>query len=365
MNKRILLIDDEEAVRKVMAGILIKAGYDVNLTADGTEAIKFLQSNHADLIILDMNMPRMDGHDFLKYIRDHKITSVPVLMISGSNDPELKAESYKLGVYDFISKPEQTEVMLKRIENGLKIGEMLHFNEFMKTELYMAKKLQTYLYPPLTMETDYLNIRTISKPLSDIGGDLFDYIEFRDGRLMFFIADISGHSISAALYTAIVKMVFRNAIKEYEKPSDVLTAMNRELSGNIPIESFVTMFCGLIDVSRYIIQYSNAGHPLPLHYSEGRISELDGSDSFLGPIENAEFGLFSSNINRGDIICLFTDGTFEISRQGDFFEDQWIREILKKDDVGLDEKYSLFKEKILGEQNNSSDDCTLMMLSVK
>lgn len=365
MNKKILLIDDEESVRKAMSAVLRKTGYDVSVCADGSEAIETLKRLSFDLIILDMNMPRMDGLMFLQHVRDHNITAVPVLMVTGSTDPDLKAKSYKLGVYDFINKPEQTEVMLKRIENGIKIGDMMNFNEFIKTELFMAKKLQTYLYPPSSIETDTVHIRTVLKPLSDIGGDLYDYIEFRDGRIVFFVADVSGHSIPAAMYTAIVKMLFRNAIRETDNPAEILTMMNSELSGNIPIESFVTMFCGLLDPSKSLLYYANAGHPYPLMLSGGVISELEGSDSFLGPIKDARYSLFTSTVMPNDAVCVFTDGMFEVDEQGNEMNDRWIRDILGHDTLSLNDKYETIRNRLLGDRNRSNDDCTLMMVCIK
>ncbi|HPI88630.1 MAG TPA: fused response regulator/phosphatase [Spirochaetota bacterium] len=365
MNKKILLIDDEEPVRRVIGGILSRSGYEVILSGDGAEALEQLHTVTPDLIILDMHMPRMDGLAFLRKLREKKITTAPVLMVTGSTDPELKAETYKLGVYDFINKPEQTEVMLKRIENGLKIGEMIHFNEFIKVELMMAKKLQTYLYPPVTIETDNVIIHSMTKPLSDIGGDLFDYIEFRDGRLIFFIADVSGHSISAALYTAIVKMVFRWAIKQADTPAKIVEIMNREISGNIPLESFVTMFCGLIDFSRSQLSYCNGGHPPPLLFSRGAIHELEGSDPFLGPIKDAVFHDFSCGITSGDHICLFTDGVVDMKKD-DRSGQQLLREIMGKDDINPEEKFALLKEAIGGDTSaKMDDDRTLMMVWVK
>ena len=155
MQKKILVIDDEEAIRKIMNQILSRAGYEVVLASDGQDGIKKLDGTSVDLIMLDMNMPKMNGLEFLKYIRVNNITNVPVLMVTGSSDTDLRIESYKLGVYDFIKKPEQTEVMLKRIENGLKIGDMINFNKFIKVELLMAKKLQKYLFPSLLCDLEH------------------------------------------------------------------------------------------------------------------------------------------------------------------------------------------------------------------
>jgi hypothetical protein len=224
----------------------------------------------------------MNGLEFLRCVRENKITNVPVLMVTGNSDAEMRMESYKLGVYDFIQKPEQTEVMLKRIENGIKIGEMIDFNKFIKVELSMAQKLQKYLFPQPFLKTNEYEIKIWSRALSDIGGDLHDYVQFRDGRLIFFVADVSGHSIPASLYTAIVKMVFQNALKQTDDPGEIISIMNKELSGNIPVEVFITMFCGLVDPIKKNIKFSNAGHPAPYMKNHEKIEILEEHDSFNG-----------------------------------------------------------------------------------
>ncbi len=220
MKKKILVIDDEKNVRDVMARILGREGYQVLLAEDGEEALSILDEETTDLIMLDMNMPRMNGLEFLRRINEQRKQAAPVLMVTGDTDNRLRAESYRLGVYDFISKPEEIEVLLKRVENGLKIGEVLRFNESIRMELMIARKLQQYLFPDASFENRAVRINARTKPLSDVGGDLYDFVQFRDGRVIFFVADVSGHGIAGAIFTALVKMGFRNALHERRLAAD-------------------------------------------------------------------------------------------------------------------------------------------------
>jgi CheY-like chemotaxis protein len=366
MKKRIIIVDDEEAVRRVMEKILTAAGYDCITASDGMDAIEKLSRQNVDLILLDMNMPNMNGVEFLKYIRVKNITHAPVLMASGSSDPEQRIESYQLGVYDYIKKPEQNEVLLRRIENGLKIGDMIYFNEFIKVELMMAKKLQKYLYPEPVLRSDKMDLEAWTKPLADVGGDLYDYINFRDGRIIFFVADVSGHSISAALYTAIVKMVFRNAIKEMDTPGKVLTFMNRELAGNIPIESFVTMFCGMYNPSTSTVYYANAGHPAPFFIRGDEISELEGNDPFLGPIPDAEFRTNEKKVNPGDHIFIYTDGvTDSISDQNVPAGKKYLHDKLSAESGSIYDRFRDVTSDISGGRFTVTDDCTIMLVAIR
>jgi sigma-B regulation protein RsbU (phosphoserine phosphatase) len=365
MKKKIMIIDDEEQLRKLLSRILMSSGYDVATASNGKEALEKLETISVDLIMLDMNMPEIDGLSFLRKVKESNITHVPVLMISAEANTEMIVECYKLGAYDFIRKPEQREVMLKRVENGLKIGEMINFNEFIRVELLMARKLQKYLFPEPSITTERVRIHTWSMPLSDIGGDLYDYVIFRDDRIIFFVADVSGHSISASLYTAIVKMVFRNALQKAEMPGELLTIMNQELSGNLPVESFVTAFCGLFDPGKRVLHYSNAGHPKPYCLNGEKIIQLEGNDSFLGPIADATYNTYSIDLNDTSCILAYTDGILDIvSEEEKPIGHSMLMDVLKAPEKTPLEKFGMIQKYITGPDCVVVDDCTLMLIDL-
>lgn len=363
MKKKILIIDDEEMIRKFLTDILTHTGYDALSAANGAVAISTLEESPVDLIVLDMNMPQMDGLEFLTYIREHRLTHAPVLMLTGIYDKDKMLECYKLGVYDFIKKPEQLEIMLKRIENGLKIGEMIHFTEFMRVELDAARKLQKYLYPEPVLSTGVAEIKVHMRLLSDIGGDLYDYINFMDGRIIFFVADVSGHSISAALYTAMFKMVFRKAIKETTVPGEILAMLNEEISENLPVESFVTMFCGLLDPDGPTLHFSNGGHPTPIILSGGSVSPLEGHDSFLGPIRHAKFTTYTSDLARVDGLFVYTDGLLDLADpSGVLGSEESLNRCLREQTLTVQQKFECIRGIIEHRETVITDDCTLMMI---
>lgn len=366
MKKRILVIDDEASVREFMKKILTRAGYIIFTASDGKEAIEKLENLYVDLIILDMYMPQMNGLEVLQLIRNNNITNKPVLMVSGNHDADLRVESYRLGAYDFITKPEQTEVMLKRIENGIKIGEIIDFNDYMKIELFMAKKLQKYIFPEPDYISDKLDIYSWSLPLSDIGGDLYDYIHFMNDAVIFFVADVSGHSISASMFTAIVKMVFRNAIKITEDPGEIMTIVNHELSANLPVESFVTMFCGMIDSRTDVLKYSNAGHPKPYIIGNDRVLELGETDPFLGPIKDNRYETRQVSLNSGDMLFIYTDGMEDIIDEN--FRQLNLRNFVEKFkgiNPGDRERFRTLTNELSGDKFIRSDDCTIMLITKK
>jgi DNA-binding NtrC family response regulator len=114
----ILVVDDEDSLRNVLAGELVNEGYEVRSAADGDEAISDLEKNSYDLVLLDIKMPRMTGFEVLKHLKQ-KHPRTKVVMLTGFADLKNAIESKKLGADDFVSKPYDLVDLLTTIERVL------------------------------------------------------------------------------------------------------------------------------------------------------------------------------------------------------------------------------------------------------
>ena len=120
-GKTILVVDDSPTVRKLIAGKLEKCGHDVLCSNDGVEAMERLENLRPDLILLDINMPRMDGYQVCKLIRANNATKdVPVVMISGKDGFFDKVRGRMAGTSGYITKPFGPETLMKAVESYLK-----------------------------------------------------------------------------------------------------------------------------------------------------------------------------------------------------------------------------------------------------
>ncbi|HEX6127115.1 MAG TPA: response regulator [Pyrinomonadaceae bacterium] len=116
-GKSILVVDDSPTVRKLIAGKLEKSGHDVVCANDGVEAMERLQNFVPDLVLLDINMPRMDGYQVCKNIRSNGATkNVPVVMISGKDGFFDKVRGRMAGTTGYITKPFGPETLMKAVE---------------------------------------------------------------------------------------------------------------------------------------------------------------------------------------------------------------------------------------------------------
>ena len=117
-KSRVLVVDDEEALRTVLGSELSGEGYEVNTASDGDEAISMVQNKKFDLLLLDIKMPKVDGFEVLKFVKKN-FPAIKVIMLTGFADLKNAIESKKLGAEDFVSKPYDLVDLLTTIERVL------------------------------------------------------------------------------------------------------------------------------------------------------------------------------------------------------------------------------------------------------
>jgi two-component system nitrogen regulation response regulator NtrX len=123
MKPTILVVDDEESIRKTMRMMLEYEGFEVSEAASGTEAIRAVESDPPDLVFLDVKMPGMDGLEVLGHLKESG-TAAQVVIISGHGNVQTAVQATKLGAFDFIEKPLETERVLLAVRNALERKEL-------------------------------------------------------------------------------------------------------------------------------------------------------------------------------------------------------------------------------------------------
>ena len=113
-NIRILIVDDEEMLRDIMAEELRTAGYQVDVAEDPSSALEVLKKNPVQLILCDLQMPGGGGLSFFKRLREGKISDAPGVLVTGSEGPE-ESVRRALGIVDILAKPFGNEDMIAKI----------------------------------------------------------------------------------------------------------------------------------------------------------------------------------------------------------------------------------------------------------
>ena len=116
---KILIVDDEPAIRDLISEVLNIADYDFVAVSDGVEALNVIRREKFDLIILDVNLPKLDGFAVLEKIRESAPTQ-PIIMISARTEKDDVTHGLRLGADDYIRKPFSVEELLLRVQNRLR-----------------------------------------------------------------------------------------------------------------------------------------------------------------------------------------------------------------------------------------------------
>ncbi|MDQ6600596.1 response regulator transcription factor [Bacillus salipaludis] len=117
---KILIVDDDSHIRKLVGVILSKEGFSILESQDGKEALSLLEAEKVDLIILDIMMPNMDGWDFCRNIRSYYSDSLPILMLTAKGETAQKVKGFELGADDYLVKPFHPAELLARLKALLK-----------------------------------------------------------------------------------------------------------------------------------------------------------------------------------------------------------------------------------------------------
>ncbi|CAN5834765.1 sigma-54 dependent transcriptional regulator [soil metagenome] len=131
---RILVVDDEEGIRKILRQVLEYEGHDVRVASGGGEAIQLYTDMRPDLVFMDVKMARMDGLEALDHIREHDATAC-VVMISGHGNIDTAVEATRRGAYDFLEKPLDTDRLLLTIRNALQQRGLVEENARLRGEV--------------------------------------------------------------------------------------------------------------------------------------------------------------------------------------------------------------------------------------
>ena len=116
-NARVLLVDDEDSLRKVMTDLLVRDGFDVVEARNGVEALDQVDRHAPDVVVLDLNLPGMDGYSVLSELRARSATRhVPVIVLTAKGDEDNEVRVFELGADDFLSKPFRAKALTKRLE---------------------------------------------------------------------------------------------------------------------------------------------------------------------------------------------------------------------------------------------------------
>lgn len=312
---RILVVDDEPGLQNTVRRILAR-NHDVSVASSGPEALAMLQRTPHDLAIVDVRMPGMNGFEVLKAIKAaHADTEVIIMTGSISNPEEKLVEALREQAFYFIAKPFEKMVLETLVDRCLERQrlerEKRDWTQALERDLEQARRFQRMLLPRAFPRVPHLRGDVIYAPSEILSGDFYDFFDLGHSRVGVLIADVSGHGVSAALYTGMVKSEMLSVRDEFEHPDVLFARINERLGVTAQRRRHVTALLLILDTESRHLRYVNAGHP-GFFTAAGLAWESTGPP--LGMLEGAAYEVREAALAPGERLFLYTDGILEAMR---------------------------------------------------
>ncbi len=333
----VLVVDDEAAIRDILSFYLKRSGFQVIVAENGRRALDEMAKLQPDLILSDLRMPEVAGDELCQRVKGNpKTRDIYFMLVSAMDGTASKIGGLNLGADDMIAKPFHAQEVMAKVESAFRIiamqkeiksknQELMLFQERVNAELALAARLQMGLLPAIPGRLSGVRFTHQYLPAEGIGGDIYAMASLSDGSVGIMIADVSGHGVTAALISAMVKTYFETQIRTSLSPLDWATAMNRDLARNSLAEQFATAFLARLDRETQELRYVVAGHEAPFRIPQGasggvhKPEVLKGKGFMLGIDEDLPFTEHTCPFQVGDRLILFTDGVVEVEREDKTF----------------------------------------------
>jgi phosphoserine phosphatase RsbU/P len=278
-------------------------------------------------VLLDIMMPVCNGYEVLERLRAaNRLHELPVIVISAHTELDSAVRCIELGAVDYLPKPFNPTLLRARVnatieQKRLRDAVRTHLRRI-EAELDTARKLQAGMVPtrfPAPTAARPVEIHATMHPARQVGGDLYDFFFAADDRLVFFIGDVSGKGVPAAMFMAQTKHLLRliagfllEADVAAATPAAILRRVNQELCEGNSMMMFVTGFFGMLDARSGELHFTSAGHEAPYLVNADGVSPVSGAQGLvLGLTADWEYETAMIRLAPGDTLYLYTDGITE------------------------------------------------------
>jgi phosphoserine phosphatase RsbU/P len=239
----------------------------------------------------------------------------------------------------------------------------------LELELNMARQVQVALSPTALKQGEYFEVALHSIPSRYVGGDFYDLIPLQDGGSVFVLGDVSGKGIAAALLGAMAQGALQAQFASNFPLTDVIAGLNKVLVQRSASNSFITLFCAVLD-SEGNFTYINAGHNLPiLARKDGGSERLTTKSVVLGAFDFARYQSRQTRLMSGDVMVIYTDGVTEaVNSKNEMFGDERLENLIRENvQLSAEEIKGRILDEVLSFTRGlpQGDDITLIVLKLR
>ncbi len=348
---RILVVDDDTSVRRILTAMLEKWSYEVVQASDGEEAWQMLQQQPISFILSDWVMPRLDGVELCRRLRSADLPNyVYVILLTGKDQTEDLITALEAGADDFLTKPVNSKELRVRIKGGERVlhlekalvaknqelqqanQELEASQQRIRRDLQAAAEIQQDLLPSSRQTGLPIDLAWALIPAEELAGDIFNFYPLDERHLGFYLIDVSGHGVPSAMLSvhlaktlspeprpdSLVRLPSnkpdpaQGLPKSFRDPVEVVTRLNENFQADDRSMMYFTMVYGIIDSLSGQGSLCQAGHPYPLICRGDGSIELLGNGGFpVGLMHDIRYEAVDFKLQSGDRLLLYSDGITE------------------------------------------------------
>ena len=359
MKKKILIVDDDEINVEILHELL-KEQYALATASSGQQCLEKIGRFKPDLVLLDIVMSGMDGYEACRRIKsDSQSETTHIILISSKTSIESRLKGYEVGTDDYIVKPFDNDELLAKIKVQIRLRDAImnlsSLYDQLSEELRLAGIVQQDFMPNTLPNCDKLRWATFILPAECVSGDIYDVKHIDEQHVGFYVADVVGHGMPAALLSIFIKQtidMYENVQSNHGvlSPAELMKNVNLRISAQkLSGCQFITCCYCLININTLQLTYCRAGHPYPiLLRGQDKPQNLEIDGSLLGILAEAEYSQRTIQLQPGDKLLLYSDGAIPfISNSNDIaplnFREEF-REIISHPIVEMMDQFSVLAE---------------------
>ncbi len=351
-TETVLVVEDSQSEQLRMSAMLQGFGYRVATAENGQQALEILRRKAIRLVVSDWRMPAMTGIDLCRALRDDPTFGQPyVILVTGQNTKTDLVAGMDAGADDFIAKPFSSEELRVRLQAGMRIlglrrkseqrslqladalSREAEANRMIRRDLALAARMQREFLPAPVSPFPQIDIGTLFHAASMVAGDGYNFFRLDEHHLGFFLIDVAGHGVAAAMLSFAVSRLLSpeyttgplrghadDALSQTSRllpehivpPDQVLHWLNRHFVETDDCTHYLTMVYGVLNIETGAGELCQAGHPHPLIVENQRRVKKLGTGGFpVGMLAEATYEPVLFHLGEGERLVLYSDGITE------------------------------------------------------
>ncbi|HKX11616.1 MAG TPA: ATP-binding protein [bacterium] len=294
---------------------LLRDKHNVFVGANGEEGLALAEKWRPDLILSDVSMPKIDGMEFCRRIRENSdLKSTPFVLLTARTMTESRLEGLGHGADDYLTKPFSEAELLARVHNLIALR---RHQVRLQRELAAARAIQFALLPAGPQRFDGATLDFLYHPSEELSGDFCDIV-LREDWIYFYVADVTSHGTASAQVTYLLKEIVSDLVERgTEAPPlpELLQELQRRYASR-QLDYDVAIQIGRYHPGQRLLQAARGGAPSPLQVNRDLGTKVlmirpSASLSGRGAAEASSISIGELSLAPGDAVYFFTDGCYE------------------------------------------------------